>query len=213
MIGIRGLTSSSAALPLMIDCPNLSPNPLSACAAALSVRLTLTGSTFSAIEVMVWNSVLISVVTDRASITFVRRDPLRQWVFRRGHRHVLLAEHRGGHDLRVHVRRNQVQVLGIDVQGELGRGLAVAFDLVDLGHPADLHTVVGDLRTRVHHQPGPVGQHGQLGLVDEVAAVLQVHQPQHERGNQKDDDAGDPERLERRFVDFPAWMRHSRPTP
>src|SRR6202000_201765 len=70
MIGIRGLTSSSAALPLMIDCPNLSPNPLNAWAAALSVRLTLTGSTFSAIDVIVWNSVLISVVTDRASITF-----------------------------------------------------------------------------------------------------------------------------------------------
>ncbi|CAM3268664.1 hypothetical protein MYCO108962_10980 [Mycobacterium colombiense] len=29
----------------------------------------MTGSTFSAIEVIVWNSVLISVVTDRASIT------------------------------------------------------------------------------------------------------------------------------------------------
>ena len=70
MIGIRGLTSSSAALPLMIDCPNLSPSPLNACAAALRVRLTLTGSIFSAIEVMVWNSVLTSVVTDRASITF-----------------------------------------------------------------------------------------------------------------------------------------------
>src|SRR6201995_3680083 len=68
MIGIRGLTSSSAALPLMIDCPNLSPNPLNACAAALSVRLTLTGSTFCAISVMVWNNVLISVVTDRASM-------------------------------------------------------------------------------------------------------------------------------------------------
>src|ERR1700730_5630533 len=68
IVGIRGLISSSAALPLMIDCPNLSPNPLNAWAAALSVRLTLIGSTFSAIEVIVWNSVLISVVTDLASI-------------------------------------------------------------------------------------------------------------------------------------------------
>src|ERR1700738_4524124 len=68
IVGIRGLISSSAALPLMIDCPNLSPNPLNAWAAALSVRLTLTGSTFSAIEVIVWNSVLISVVTDLASM-------------------------------------------------------------------------------------------------------------------------------------------------
>src|ERR1700756_3194820 len=70
IVGIRGLTSSSAALALMIDCPNLSPNPLNASAAALRVRLTLTGSTFSAICVIVWNSVLISVVTDLASITF-----------------------------------------------------------------------------------------------------------------------------------------------
>src|SRR5689334_18916257 len=69
IVGIRGLTSSRAALPLMIDCPNLSPNPLNAWAAALSVRLTLTGSTFSAIDVIVWNNVLISVVTDLASIT------------------------------------------------------------------------------------------------------------------------------------------------
>ena len=56
-------------MALTIDCPNLSPSPVSAWAAALSVRFSLTGSTFSAIEVMVWNSVLISVVTDRASIT------------------------------------------------------------------------------------------------------------------------------------------------
>ena len=54
---------------LTIDCPNLSPNPVSDCAAALSVKFSLTGSTFSAIEVTVWNNVLISVVTDRASIT------------------------------------------------------------------------------------------------------------------------------------------------
>src|SRR6201993_3096539 len=70
IIGMRGLISSSAALPLMIDCPNLAPNPLNASAAAERVRLTLTGSTFSVIEVIVWNSVLISVVTDLASITF-----------------------------------------------------------------------------------------------------------------------------------------------
>src|SRR6516162_8783662 len=67
--GICGLTLSRIALALTIDCPNLSPNPASDCAAALSVRFSLTGSTFSAIEVMVWNNVLISVVTDLASIT------------------------------------------------------------------------------------------------------------------------------------------------
>src|ERR1700751_296898 len=57
------------ALALTIDCPNRSPNPASAWAAPLSVRFSLTGSTFWAIEVMVWNTVLISVVTDLASIT------------------------------------------------------------------------------------------------------------------------------------------------
>src|ERR1700757_4320856 len=66
---ICGLMSSRMALPLTIDCPNLSPNPANACAAAASVKLTLTGSTFSAIEVMVSNNELNSVVTDRASIT------------------------------------------------------------------------------------------------------------------------------------------------
>ena len=50
---------------MTIDWPNLSPSPVSACAAALSVRFSLTGSTFSAIEVTVSNNVLNSVVTDR----------------------------------------------------------------------------------------------------------------------------------------------------
>ena len=57
------------ALPLTIDCPNLSPNPVNACAAAASVRFNLTGSTFSTIELSVSNNVLNSVVTDLASIT------------------------------------------------------------------------------------------------------------------------------------------------
>src|ERR1700757_5042324 len=56
------------ALALTIDCPNRSPKPASDWAAALSVRFSLTGSTFCAISVMVWNNVLISVVTDRASM-------------------------------------------------------------------------------------------------------------------------------------------------
>ncbi|CFA12853.1 Uncharacterised protein [Mycobacterium tuberculosis] len=56
-------------LALTIDSPNLSPSPVNASAAALRVRFSLTGSTFSAIEVSVWNNVLISVVTDRTSMT------------------------------------------------------------------------------------------------------------------------------------------------
>src|SRR5271166_4649851 len=67
--GIRGLMSSRMALPLTIDCPNLSPNPFNASAAAANVRFSLTGSTFSAIEVTVSNNELNSVVTDLASIT------------------------------------------------------------------------------------------------------------------------------------------------
>src|ERR1700730_5203890 len=69
MFGIRGLTSSRMALAFTIDWPNLSPNPFNASAAALSVRFTLTGSTFSEIDVIVWNNVLISVVTCVTSIT------------------------------------------------------------------------------------------------------------------------------------------------
>src|SRR5437899_3036793 len=61
--------SSKMALPSTSEPPNLSPNPDNACAAAKSVRLTLTGSTFSAIEVSVSNNVLNSVVTDLVSIT------------------------------------------------------------------------------------------------------------------------------------------------
>src|SRR6516165_5876738 len=57
------------AFALTIDSPNRSPNPASAWAAALSVRFSLTGSNVCAMSVMVWNNVLISVVTDLASIT------------------------------------------------------------------------------------------------------------------------------------------------
>lgn len=64
-----GFTSSRMALPSISDRPRFSPSPVNACAAALSVRFTLTGSTFSAIEVTVSNKVLNSVVTEVASIT------------------------------------------------------------------------------------------------------------------------------------------------
>src|SRR5207245_547589 len=67
--GICPFRSSRIVLPLISDAPNFSPNPASACAAAPSVRFTLTGSTLSAIEVSVSNNVLNSVVTDVASIT------------------------------------------------------------------------------------------------------------------------------------------------
>src|ERR1700761_1442090 len=68
-IGIRGFTWSRILLPLTIDWPNLSPSPVSAWAAALSVRFTLTGSTLSVSSTTVSNTVLNSVVTDVASIT------------------------------------------------------------------------------------------------------------------------------------------------
>ena len=51
------------------DSPKRSPRPLSACAAEVSVWFSLIGSTFSAIDVTVSNSVLNSVVTDSAGIT------------------------------------------------------------------------------------------------------------------------------------------------
>src|SRR5258705_13816071 len=52
-----------------MESPNLAPSPDTASAAADSVAFSLTGSTFSAIEVIVSNNVLNSVVTDVASIT------------------------------------------------------------------------------------------------------------------------------------------------
>jgi hypothetical protein len=51
------------------DWPNLVPRPVSASAVADRVRLSLTGSIFSARPVTVSNSVLNSVVTLRASMT------------------------------------------------------------------------------------------------------------------------------------------------
>src|SRR5882757_5715792 len=67
--GIRGFRSARMSLPSTIDSPNLVPNPSSACAVAVSVWFNFTGSTFSDIEVIVSNNVLISVVTEVTSIT------------------------------------------------------------------------------------------------------------------------------------------------
>ena len=49
--------------------PNRSPSPVTAWAVAVKVALSLTGSTCSAIDMTVSNTVLNSVVTDDASIT------------------------------------------------------------------------------------------------------------------------------------------------
>ena len=67
--GRRGLSSSSAALALTNDLPNLAPRPVNDSAVADSVKFSLTGSIFSAIPVTVSNSELNSTVTLRASIT------------------------------------------------------------------------------------------------------------------------------------------------
>src|ERR1700694_1275933 len=56
-------------LPLTIDWPNRCPNPSRACAVAVKVWFSLTGSTFSATEVTVSNNVLNSVLTADTSIT------------------------------------------------------------------------------------------------------------------------------------------------
>ena len=53
-------------LPCSSDSPNRSPKPVSASAVAVSVWFSLIGSTCSAIDVTVSNSVLNSVVTDDA---------------------------------------------------------------------------------------------------------------------------------------------------
>ena len=144
------------ALPLTIDCPNLSPNPASACAAALSVRFSLTGSTFSEIEVMVWNNVLISVVTDLASITVCG---LRAFA----------ATGCSGVVSDTYLPPNTVvalisaftlagisdRYLGYTSRANFAAGLPSRLISEMLSDPADLDPVVGDLRARVHHQPGP----------------------------------------------------------
>src|ERR1700687_5651528 len=56
-------------LPLTIDCPNRCPNPSNACAVAVRVWFSLTGSTFSATDTTVSNKVLNSVDTADTSIT------------------------------------------------------------------------------------------------------------------------------------------------
>ena len=55
-------------LPFSSDSPNRSPSPVSASAVAVRVWFSLIGSTCSAIEVTVSNSVLNSVVTADTSI-------------------------------------------------------------------------------------------------------------------------------------------------
>ena len=63
MFGIRWFRSARMVLPLTSDCPNLSPRPSSACAAAVRVAFSLIGSTCSEIAVIVSNRVLSPVVT------------------------------------------------------------------------------------------------------------------------------------------------------
>ena len=54
---------------LISESPNLSPSPVVASVSAVSVVLSLIGSTCSAIDMTVSNTVLNSVVTEDASIT------------------------------------------------------------------------------------------------------------------------------------------------
>ena len=173
-------------MPLTIDWPNSSPSPLSACAAALSVRFSLTGSTCSSIDDRLEQRVELRRHRRRVDHVF-RRDALRRGIFRRCERHVLVAEHRGGLDIGVDVGRDQVEVLRIDVQGELGRAAyRRARSPATVADPADLHAVVGDLRARVHHQTRARRQHRQLGLaIREVAAELPVDQHDDGDGDQQ----------------------------
>ncbi len=54
---------------LSSESPNRSPSPVTACAVAVSVALSLIGSTCSESDMTVSNTLLNSVVTDAASIT------------------------------------------------------------------------------------------------------------------------------------------------
>src|ERR1700712_1162884 len=70
--GICGFRSSRITLASPRDSPNLAPRPAMACAVAVSVRFSLIGSTFPAIDVTVSKRVLNSVVTDSPRITSLR---------------------------------------------------------------------------------------------------------------------------------------------
>ncbi len=138
----------------------------------------------------------------------LRRDPLRRRVLRLGERHILLTEDRGGHDFRVHVGRNQLQVLRIKVQDQLGRRFAVLLHLGDACHPTDLDPVKGDLRAGIHHQARSRRHHRHRRLLREIPPELLVHQPKHQRGDQEDPHTNQPVRAGRRLVYLPYWSRH-----
>ncbi|BBX49680.1 hypothetical protein GCM10009645_05880 [Mycolicibacterium poriferae] len=103
----------------------------------------------------------------------------------------LIAEDGGRGDVGIDVARDQVEVLGVDLEDDLGARLVVHGDLFDLPHPADLHAVVGHLGAGIHGQTRTRRDHRQLGAGQEVAAELQIHhddgrdgeQGQHEPGH------------------------------
>jgi hypothetical protein len=117
-------------------------------------------------------------------------DPLLRRILRRRERHVLVAEHGGRGDVGVDVLRDQVDVLGLDLEQDLGAGfLADALGL-DLGDPADLDAVVGHLVTGVEVEAGARGHHRELLARREVTAELEPDQRDHHRENEHQHQAG-----------------------
>ena len=163
-------------MPLTIERPNLVPSPFSASATADRVRfepdrVDLLGDRGDGLEQGV------ELGGDRRAVDDVcTGDTGRAGVLRRGQRHVLVAEHRAGLDVGTHIGRDGGDVVRVDQQRHLRHRLAVPGRRVDLADPADHHAVEGDLRSRVHHQTGPPGDHGQGGCRGEVTAELQEHQ-------------------------------------
>ena len=105
-------------------------------------------------------------------------------VFRRRERHILVAEHRRRLDFGIDVLRDQVDVLRLDIQRQLRPRFVADVDLGDVGDPADHHAVEGDLRTRVHHEAGPIGHQCQLAIGLERPAELQQNQDDDQHAQQ-----------------------------
>ena len=129
-------------------------------------------------------------------------NPFGRRIFRRRECDILVAEHGRRLDVGHDIGRDQFDVLAIYIQRDPGPGLPTDFDLIDRGDPADLHPVVGDLRSRIHRQARPRRDHRQLLRPSEAPAELGPHQHRHEGGHQQQHQPG---HLVRRLTGFVQW--------
>jgi len=175
----------------------------------------LTGATFSASDVIVWNSAVISSSPSVRRFTFdgvvIRCEGAVGFGLRSSTTY-FSPEHRGGHD-----RASTLAGIGANTWGRRSKveleaaGLGRLVDLVDLSTRRFARRV-GDLRAG---GPSPdrarFGQHVSLVLSVKSPLLLQEHQHSTARRSEKTMDRANRERRERRFVDLPldsSWRLH-----